>query len=94
DYSVIGTEFCDFLASVLTYRLINAFDAKSLLNDHTYKKLMSVLKRGKKVKGESGEWSLIKMNPSHEKIFTTLGLLDAPPVPPKRKPGRPKKVKI
>jgi hypothetical protein len=94
DYSVIGTEFCDFLASVLTYRLINAFDKKSLLNDFTYKKLMSVLKRGKKVKGESGEWELIKMNPSHEKILTTLGLLEAPPVPPKRKPGRPKKVKI
>lgn len=94
DYSVMGTEFCDFLSSVLTYRLINAFDAKSLLDGFTYKKLMSVLKRGKKVKGECGEWALIKMNPSHEKILTSLALLDAPQKPPKKKPGRPKKVKI
>ena len=34
DYSVIGSEFCDFLASVLTFRMIAAFDkAKTTRTD-------------------------------------------------------------
>lgn len=49
DYSVIGSEFCDFLATVLTFRLIKAFDGEKLLEKHTYKKVMATLKRAKKV---------------------------------------------
>ena len=30
DYSVIGSEFCDFLASVLTFKMIQAFDKVKL----------------------------------------------------------------
>ena len=33
DYSVIASEFCDFLATVLTFKLINFFDKKRLLED-------------------------------------------------------------
>ena len=45
DYSVIGSEFCDFLSTVLTFRLIKAFDKAELLENRTYKKLMSILVR-------------------------------------------------
>lgn len=38
DYSVIGSEFCDFLATVLTFRLIKAFDKAGLLEKMTYGK--------------------------------------------------------
>lgn len=37
DYSGIGTEFCDFLANVLTFRLIKAFDGEHLRKKHTHK---------------------------------------------------------
>ena len=45
DYSVIGSEFCDFLATVLTFRLLKAFNGVRLLEKMTYKKVMSILKR-------------------------------------------------
>lgn len=90
DYSVYGSEFCDFLSSLLTYRLINAFDKVSLLDGHTYKNLMSVLKRAKKAKADGGEWNLIKINPSHEEILKALGLIEAD-TQTKRSVGRPKK---
>lgn len=88
DYSVISTEFCDFLAIVLTFRLLKAFDDANLLEKHTYKKVMSILKRAKKIKLEGKEWQLIKVAPSGIDIIQKLGVLEAPA---KRKRGRPKK---
>ena len=35
DYSVLGSEFCDFLSSLLTYKLINYFDECELFNTMT-----------------------------------------------------------
>ena len=91
DYSVIGSEFCDFLSSLLTFRLIKSFDKAKLLDDMTYKKIMSVLARAKKVRyGEDG-WQLVRLNPSHEEILQGLGLIPRPEEAPKKKPGRPKK---
>ena len=90
DYSVIGSEFCDFLSTVLTFRLINAFDTVNLLEENTYKKVMSVLKRAKKTRIDSSDWNLIRMNPSHEEILQKLGLIPKPEELPKKKPGRPK----
>ncbi|MDO4938233.1 MAG: transposase, partial [Sutterellaceae bacterium] len=37
DYSVIGSEFCNFLSTVLTWKLIKEFDKFELLNNNTYK---------------------------------------------------------
>ena len=90
DYSVIGSEFCDFLSTVLTFRLINAFDRATLLEDRTYKKVMSVLRRAKKTRMDGSEWQLIRMNPSYEEILQKLELIPKPEEPPKKKPGRPK----
>ena len=44
DYSVIGSEFCDFLSSLLTCRLIKKFDEVKLLDKMTYKSNYSLLK--------------------------------------------------
>lgn len=58
DYSGIGSEFCDFLSSVLTFRLLKRFNKAQLLEDKTYKKLMSVLDRAKKARStKAGEAS-------------------------------------
>lgn len=90
DYSVIGSEFCDFLSTILTFRLIQAFDKEKLLDSYTYKKLMSILNRAKKVRADGKNWQLIRINPSQEKVLQSLGLLPKPEEQEKRKRGRPR----
>jgi len=93
DYSVIGSEFCDFLASVLTFRLIKTFDKAGLLKKTNYSRVMSLLRRAKKVRvGEDGDWRLVRINPKLETMLGTLGLAPEKGVPSRRKPGRPPKV--
>ncbi len=91
DYSVIGSEFCDFLSVILSFRLIHEFDKIKLLDRMTYKKIMSILARAKKTRVDDGEWQLIRINPSYEAILQELGLLPKPEEAPKKKRGRPKK---
>ncbi|MCL1830847.1 MAG: transposase [Oscillospiraceae bacterium] len=93
DYSVIGSEFCDFLSTLLTFRLLKEFDKPKLLHQMTYKKIMSILKRAKKVKVQDSDWKLIKLNKSYIEILQYLGILEIPGTMP-RKRGRPKKVVI
>lgn len=91
DYSVIASEFCDFLATVLTYRLINYFSSKGALQKRTYGKVMSILKRAQKVSDGNGGWRLIRMSPGHVELLRQLELLPAAPKPPARPVGRPRK---
>ena len=90
DYSVIGSEFCDFLSTLLTFRLIKAFDKARLLEKRTYKKIMSILTRAKKARLAGEDWKLIRLNPSQEELLQDLELIPKPEEPPKKKPGRPK----
>jgi hypothetical protein len=70
DYSVIGSEVCDFLASVLTFRFIKVFDKAGLLKEMNYLRIMSLLKWVKKVRvGEDSVWRLVKVNPKLEKML-------------------------
>lgn len=89
DCSVYGAEFLDFLSTDLTYKLINRFDQDRLLEQHTYKQLMKILKSGKKLK-EENEWTLIKMNPSRIQILEQLEILETPKTAAPRKRGKPK----
>ena len=91
DYSVAGSEFCDFLATVITWRLINRLRDAGLLDGMTYGKAMKVLRRAKKVRIGSGEWELVRTAPSAMKVLQALGLVPKPDDPPKRKRGRPRK---
>jgi len=91
DYSVIGSEFCDFLATVLTFRLIHAFDKAGVLETMNYGKAMSILKRAKKARLPGQDWKLLRINPSHERVLQSLGLLPQPEAVPMRKRGRPRK---
>lgn len=93
DYSVIATEFCNFLSTVLTFRLINKFDAVSLLEKMPYKKVMSILRRAKKAKSSDSEWQLIRIAPSQIEVLEKLGLTE-PPAKQKRKRGRPPKSSV
>lgn len=90
DYSVIGAEFCDFLATVLTFRLIKAFDGVKLLEKHTYKKVMATLKRAKKIRIEDKNWQLIKVAPAAIDIMQKLELLANPKTKTKKRGRKPK----
>ena len=94
DYSVIGSEFCNFLATVLTYRLINKFEQVGLLENYTYKEIMDTLKGAKKVRELDGEWRLLKLNPSKLDILRKLDIIPKPKLPTKKKSGRPPKSKV
>ena len=89
DYSVIGSEFCDFL-SLLTYKLINYFDECELFNTMTYKKIMKLLERAKKVNLPNKGWTVRKISKNLEDILVKLELLNVQKAPKKKK-GRPKK---
>ena len=94
DYSVIGSEFCDFLATVLTFRLLKAFDRAGLLRKWTYSRLLSVLRRAKQIHWPDGGWRPIRLASSQETVLRTLSLLPSPPTPPPRKRGRPRKTPL
>jgi len=94
DYSVIGSEFCDFLSTVLTFRLIKRFDEAQALEKYTYKKIMSILARAKKVNLGGGNWTLIKLNPSYEELLQNLGISPKQEEPPRQKRGRPRKKSV
>ena len=74
DYSVIGSEFCDFLATVLTWRLMKAFTEAKLFDRLTYKRILKDLKRSKMAKVDGGRWRLVNVGPSVEKMLASLGL--------------------
>ena len=90
DYSVIGSEFASFLASVLTYKILNDAEKKKALEKLTYGRMMAKLERAKKIR-LNGEWRMVKINPSEEELLMDLGNLEKPAEPPKRPRGRPKK---
>jgi len=89
DYSVIGSEFCNFLSTLLTFRLIDAFDKAGLLEEYTYRKIFSVLIRAKKARVGSENWQLVRRNPSHLDRPKTEAPSDQAEQPVKRKRGRP-----
>ena len=94
DYSVIGSEFCDFLSTLLTFRLLKAFDRAKLLETMTYKKIMTILKQAKKIRIDGEHWQIIHINPSQEIMLQALDLLPKPEPAAKKKRGRPKKQKV
>ena len=90
DYSVISSEFCDFLSSLLTYKLINYFDKCGLFNSMTYKKIMKLLEQAKKVDLPKKGWTLRKISKNLEEMLVKLELLQIQKSS-ERKRGRPKK---
>lgn len=94
DYSVIGSEFCNFLATVVTFRLISAFDQAGFFERKTYGKIMQLLQRAKKIKLPGEDWRLIKINPSLEEVLKTLELIPKEEEPPKKRRGRPRKIRV
>lgn len=78
DYSVIGSEFCSFLSTIVTFRLIKEFDRSDLLKKMTYKKIIRILARAKQVRADGEKWNLVRMNPSQLEVLQQLSLVPKP----------------
>jgi hypothetical protein len=91
DYSVYGSEFVNFISSVMTARLLRKFEETSLFSEMTYYEIMSQLSSAKKVNTEgNGEWEYVRTTRATEYTLVRLGLLPGPEERP-RKRGRPRK---
>lgn len=91
DASVVGSEFVNFLATVIATRLVREFDGAGLLEKMTYGQVMEELRSGRKVRWEEGgDWALARTTKHARETFGKLGLIEPPPEKPKRKRGRPK----
>jgi hypothetical protein len=92
DYSGYGSEFVNFISSVMTSRIIRKFEETGLFREMTYKDIMSKLASAKKVDVfGNGEWEFVRTTKATEKVLGRLGLVPKPEDPPKRKRGRPRK---
>ncbi|MEA5106066.1 MAG: transposase [Sphaerochaeta associata] len=93
DVSVYGSEFINFISSVMTARLIRKFDETGLFSDMTYNDIMSRLASAKKVNTNGdGQWEYVRTTRATEETLLRLGLLPKMEEPAKKKRGRPKKV--
>ena len=81
DFSVLGSEFFDFISTIITCMLLKKFSETKLLEKLTYKKIMKLLVRSKQIRINGKDWQLIKLNPSQENILQQLGLLDLDGLP-------------
>jgi hypothetical protein len=92
DVSVYGSEFVNFISSVMTARVIRKFEETGLFSDLTYNEIMSRLASAKKVDTNgNGEWEYVRTTRATEDMLVRLGLLPIQEEPPKKKPGRPRK---
>jgi transposase len=91
DYSVYGSEFVNFISSVMTARLLRKFEETGLFSEMTYHEIMSRLSSAKKVNTRgNGEWEYVRTTRATEDTLVRLGLLPVPEERP-RKRGRPRK---
>ncbi len=93
DAAVIGSEFINFFASIMTSRLFRHFDSLGLFEKNSYKDLMTDLSQSKKVKGSDGNWLYVRLPIGIQEELKLLSLMEGGATENKteRKRGRPRK---
>lgn len=92
DYSVIASNFIDYLASIMLSRMLCFVDDKGLLKKNTFGDIMHLLSMLKMTQtGPDREWSVRRLPNTDIGTIESLGILYRPVVPREVKPrGRPK----
>jgi hypothetical protein len=92
DYSVIGSEFINFISSVMTMRLVREFDDTGLSRKMSYSEIMGELKSAKKARiTDGGDWLFVRFTAHTEETLRILGILPRDVSPEPKKRGRPRK---
>ena len=105
DASVYGRNFVNFISATMTSRLVKKLEDSGLLEKRTFKSVMAELAKARKILvSEEDGWQYVRITKVAYKDLCILGLAteeDAPEeelpdadVPPKRKRGRPRKVRV
>lgn len=92
DWSVIGTEFINFLSIIMTCRMRKAFSNVECLRNVPYANVLRKLRRATKCRNSDGEWLLRKLTEKEVQVLQELGLLPRL-IEIKNPRGRPKKTK-
>lgn len=92
DYSVVASNFIDFLSVLLGTRLVALFDKVDSMETWSYSYILDFLRCKKMCRVEGDTWENERYTKEDTEILVELGLLDMPVIPmePKRKAGRPK----
>lgn len=95
DYSVVATNFVNFLSALLTSRLLRAFGAVKELETVPFGYTMDMLRCKRKSRVDGDEWENERYTEKDSDLLARLGLIDRPIVvlEPKKKAGRPKRSK-
>ena len=88
DYSVIGSEFCNFIASVIACRIKNVFDKQHLFKKYSYSKIIEKLQRIQKYRLKGKNWDFINLHPHEWHLLWDLNLAVKPE--PKKRGPKPK----
>lgn len=100
DYSVIGSEFVNFIATVITCRILEKADHAGVLDNTTYGELIEDLGQARRKTdapldqlpmSHDAYWSFAAEYDYH--LMEALGLAQPEPKPEHRHPGRPSKKK-
>ena len=96
DFSILGSEFINFISTVTTCRLLRQARKAGLLEDMTYGELMDDLSSAWRMvsapespSSDDGKW--VHTLPSIFKELEALGLSSPPPNATPKKRGRPRK---
>lgn len=92
DFSVMGTEFVNFLSIIIAYRLASTFSKVEALARKPYKAAIRRLRRATMIRGSDGEWHLRKITEKEVGVLAELGLIPRK-IDVKRPRGRPKIVR-
>jgi len=92
DYTVIGSNFINYLASIMHSRMLVYLDDRGLLDNETFGNLMNLLLRIKMVRNSRDDsWRPVRIAEVDVLNIEKIGLLKRPIVPKEvKKKGRPK----
>lgn len=76
DWSVVGTEFINYLSTIMICRMKNVLKEKELFKSYTFKDIMDRLADVIKVSSdkEMKKWELCSLNQKDKDLLTTLGV--------------------
>ena len=89
DSSVNGEHLVNFVSTIIASRLMNLFLENGLLEKMTFGEVMDALKRSLRFRNEKGECVFRAQTDKEKEVLRALDLM--PKLPPKRRPGRPRK---
>lgn len=89
DFSIVGNEFINFFAAIMTSRLVRCFDESGLSKEMEYHKFLDILTSARKIKDEKGNWHFRKLSDAESEVLIKCGLEEAAEAPKPRR-GRPR----